>query len=106
MDHIEQVKLNNAILWVEKSTSTLDIAINSAYIKNNVDIDNEKNILEIRHTFNQFLPLKKIWFLKLHNEMLVMIKMVYVTLMVIRHSIFNQDNDWKKHNKPKSIQTA
>jgi len=166
--HIEQVELNNAILWLEKSTSTRskykpvyhdeqkiqnydinevkekikrlitkkesksvlkDIAVNSADINKSADIDNEssmtdkdnnisqiskaieteiiqipdvklENILEIcRNTLNRFLPVIKIWSLKLHNEMLDVIKIIYVTLMVIRHSIFNQDN-WKNTINP------
>ncbi|CAH1726304.1 uncharacterized protein LOC114129996 [Aphis gossypii] len=167
--HIEQVELNNAILWLEKSTSTrgkykpipdydeqkiqnydinevkeeikrlitkkesknelIDAAVNTADINNSADIDNEssmtdkdnntsqtskaieteiiqipdvklENILEnCRHTYDRFLPLIKIWSQKLRNEMLDVIKMVYVTLMVIRHSIFNQDN-WKNTINP------
>ncbi|XP_025207214.1 uncharacterized protein PFB0765w-like [Melanaphis sacchari] len=164
---IEQAELNNAILWLEKSTTTRgkytpiprdeqkienhdinnikeeirrlitnkssinvlrDTAVNSADINNSTEADNGsnmtdkdnitsqisnaietdiikmpniklENIIEVRHMFNRYSPVIKIWSLKLFNDMLEMIKMWYVTLMVIRYSIFNQDN-WKNTINP------
>lgn len=165
---VEQVELNNAILWLEKSTTTRgkykpvprdehklenneindvkeeikrlitkkasknvlrDTAANSADINNSADGDDNEsnmtdtdsitpqiskaieteiikipdikleNLLEIRHMFNRFLPVIKMWSLKLFDDMSEMIKMVYVILMVIYCSIFNQDN-WKNTINP------
>ncbi|KAL4141704.1 hypothetical protein QTP88_004293 [Uroleucon formosanum] len=55
------------------------------------DVNLEK-ILEVRHMFDRWLPVAKTWSMKLFDDMLATIKMVYVTLMVVRCSIFNQDS--------------
>lgn len=55
------------------------------------DVNLEK-ILEVRHMFDRWLPVAKTWAMKLFDDMLATIKMVYVTLMVVRCSIFNHDN--------------
>ncbi|XP_060864295.1 uncharacterized protein LOC132940585 [Metopolophium dirhodum] len=62
------------------------------------DVNLEK-ILEVRHMFDRLLPIAKTWSLKLFDDMLATIKMVYVTLMVIRRSIFNQ-NSWTNTINP------
>ncbi|CAI6365655.1 unnamed protein product [Macrosiphum euphorbiae] len=53
---------------------------------------NLEKILEVRHMFDRLLPLAKTWSLKLLDDMLATIKMVYVTSMLIRRSVFNQDS--------------
>ncbi|KAL5240484.1 hypothetical protein ACI65C_007894 [Semiaphis heraclei] len=60
---------------------------------------NLEKILEIRHTVDRFLPVVKTWSLKLFGEMLETFKMVYVTFMVTRRSIFSQDS-WKNTINP------
>jgi len=62
------------------------------------DVNLEK-ILEFRQTFDRFLPTVKTWSLKLFDDLLETVKMVYVTFMVIRRSIFNQDS-WKNTINP------
>jgi len=53
---------------------------------------NLEKILEVGHMFDRLLPVVKTWSLKLLDDMLATIKMVYVTLMVVGRSIFNQDS--------------
>jgi len=55
------------------------------------DVNLEK-IFEVRRMFDRLLPVAKTWSLKLFDDMMATVKMVYVTLMVIRRSIFNQDS--------------
>ncbi|XP_003242423.1 uncharacterized protein LOC100575759 [Acyrthosiphon pisum] len=62
------------------------------------DVNLEK-ILEVRNMFDRLLPIAKTWSLKLFDDMLATIKMVYVTLMLIRRSIFNQ-NSWTNTINP------
>ncbi|XP_022182686.1 uncharacterized protein LOC111042402 [Myzus persicae] len=60
---------------------------------------NLEKILEVRQTFDRLLPVAQTWSLKLFDDMLETVKMVYVTFMVIRRSIFSQDS-WKNTINP------
>lgn len=58
-----------------------------------------ENIVDVGLAFNKFLPTVKKWSLKLLNDMLEAIKMTYVICMVVRSSIFNQEN-WENTLNP------
>jgi len=60
---------------------------------------NLEKILEVRHTVDRFLPIVKTCSLKVFDDMLETMKMVYVTFMVIRRSVFSQDS-WKNTINP------